>query len=267
MAAPDTPPRASILLVDDHPPNLRVLEAILGPLGHRTVQAASGEEALARLAGDSKTETVALKEVQPLTGYIRASLTGVRTRVVSMPCLEWFAQQPAEYRDTVLPPQVRARVAVEAGSRDHAVSSRAAIDEIEKAVKQTAQISAAELQREKQAAQPRQRHLPPLVGGHQQPAVAGHLPVVEAVRQDDDVGGEPVTADVRALPDQLRPALAQGTSHGPSAHRAAGVVLTVGADQEDRWVAGLTGDAEGRGDLREVLVAAPRAPVLTAVAG
>jgi transketolase len=40
----------------------------------------------------------------------------VAARVVSMPCLEWFAQQPAEYRDTVLPPRVRARVAVEAGS-------------------------------------------------------------------------------------------------------------------------------------------------------
>jgi transketolase len=33
-----------------------------------------------------------------------------------MPCLEWFEQQPVDYRDTVLPPRVRARVAVEAGS-------------------------------------------------------------------------------------------------------------------------------------------------------
>ncbi|HEX6887939.1 MAG TPA: transketolase [Candidatus Nanopelagicales bacterium] len=41
---------------------------------------------------------------------------GVPTRVVSMPCLEWFAEQPAEYRDAVLPPRVRARVSVEAGS-------------------------------------------------------------------------------------------------------------------------------------------------------
>jgi transketolase len=32
-----------------------------------------------------------------------------------MPCLEWFAEQPASYRDSVLPPQVRARVSVEAG--------------------------------------------------------------------------------------------------------------------------------------------------------
>jgi transketolase len=37
------------------------------------------------------------------------------SRVVSMPCVEWFESQPYEYRDSVLPPSVSARVAVEAG--------------------------------------------------------------------------------------------------------------------------------------------------------
>jgi transketolase len=42
---------------------------------------------------------------------------GVHSRVVSMPSWELFEQQPRRYRDTVLPPLVRARVAVEqAGS-------------------------------------------------------------------------------------------------------------------------------------------------------
>jgi transketolase len=45
----------------------------------------------------------------------RLAQEGVAARVVSMPCLEWFAAQPADYRDAVLPPQTRARVAVEAG--------------------------------------------------------------------------------------------------------------------------------------------------------
>ncbi|MDM4142479.1 MULTISPECIES: transketolase [Mycobacterium] len=36
-------------------------------------------------------------------------------RVVSMPCVEWFESQPEDYRDSVLPPTVSARVAVEAG--------------------------------------------------------------------------------------------------------------------------------------------------------
>jgi transketolase len=39
----------------------------------------------------------------------------IRTYVVSMPCVEWFEAQPQEYRDSVLPPDVSARVAVEAG--------------------------------------------------------------------------------------------------------------------------------------------------------
>ncbi|WP_329079070.1 MULTISPECIES: transketolase [unclassified Streptosporangium] len=40
---------------------------------------------------------------------------GIATRVVSMPCVEWFQAQDAAYRQTVLPSSVRARVAVEAG--------------------------------------------------------------------------------------------------------------------------------------------------------
>ncbi len=41
----------------------------------------------------------------------------IRARVVSMPCWELFDEQDAEYRDEVLPPTIRARVAVEAGIR------------------------------------------------------------------------------------------------------------------------------------------------------
>jgi transketolase len=40
---------------------------------------------------------------------------GTNVRVVSMPCWELFAQQPAEYRDEVLPPEVRARLSIEPG--------------------------------------------------------------------------------------------------------------------------------------------------------
>ena len=41
---------------------------------------------------------------------------GIATRVVSMPCWERFAEQDQDYRDSVLPPACRARVAVEAAS-------------------------------------------------------------------------------------------------------------------------------------------------------
>ncbi|CUW32460.1 transketolase [Streptomyces reticuli] len=45
----------------------------------------------------------------------RLEAEGVGTRVVSMPSVEWFEEQPREYRERVLPPAVKARVAVEAG--------------------------------------------------------------------------------------------------------------------------------------------------------
>ena len=41
---------------------------------------------------------------------------GIPTRVVSMPCLEWFGEQDPAYRESVLPTAVRARVSVEAGA-------------------------------------------------------------------------------------------------------------------------------------------------------
>ncbi|MER5293902.1 transketolase [Streptomyces pharetrae] len=40
---------------------------------------------------------------------------GIGARVVSMPSVEWFEEQPRAYRESVLPPSVKARVAVEAG--------------------------------------------------------------------------------------------------------------------------------------------------------
>jgi len=40
---------------------------------------------------------------------------GTAVRVVSMPCWELFEEQPADYRDEVLPPEVRARLSIEAG--------------------------------------------------------------------------------------------------------------------------------------------------------
>ncbi|MEP5979648.1 MAG: transketolase, partial [Marinobacter alexandrii] len=48
----------------------------------------------------------------------RLSASGVAVRVVSLPCVERFAKQDATYRDTVLPPTVRARVAIEMAQPD-----------------------------------------------------------------------------------------------------------------------------------------------------
>jgi len=40
----------------------------------------------------------------------------VSVQLVSMPCIEWFDAQPQTYRDEVLPPDITARVAIEAGA-------------------------------------------------------------------------------------------------------------------------------------------------------
>ena len=41
---------------------------------------------------------------------------GIKARVVSVPCMEWFDRQPLSYRCSVLPEEIGVRVAVEAGS-------------------------------------------------------------------------------------------------------------------------------------------------------
>ena len=56
-------------------------------------------------------------EVAPtLTAAQSLGDRGITARVVSMPCWELFEIQPQDYRDDVLPPEVRARLAVEPGS-------------------------------------------------------------------------------------------------------------------------------------------------------
>lgn len=40
---------------------------------------------------------------------------GERVQVVSAPCLEWFQEQPAQYRELVIPPKLKAKLSIEAG--------------------------------------------------------------------------------------------------------------------------------------------------------
>ncbi|AEG81733.1 transketolase [Corynebacterium ulcerans] len=45
----------------------------------------------------------------------RLEAEGIATRVVSVPCLDWFEEQDRDYQESVLPAEVTARVSVEAG--------------------------------------------------------------------------------------------------------------------------------------------------------
>jgi transketolase len=67
-----------------------------------------GEPAVILIATGSEVQiAVAARE--------QLAAEGIGARVVSMPCVEWFTAQDASYQQEVLPPQVRARVCVEAG--------------------------------------------------------------------------------------------------------------------------------------------------------
>jgi len=70
-------------------------------------------------AGDTVPEAIVIgtgSEVHiALEAGRQLASSGIKVRVVSMPSWELFDRQPASYRDAVLPPAVKARVAVEAG--------------------------------------------------------------------------------------------------------------------------------------------------------
>ena len=72
-------------------------------------------------AGESPPEVILIatgSEVSlALEAHARLASDGIRSRVVSMPCWELFERQPESYRDTVLPPSIRARVSIEAAAR------------------------------------------------------------------------------------------------------------------------------------------------------
>lgn len=70
-------------------------------------------------ASNSKPELIIIatgSEVHlALNARLELESSGVATRVVSAPCLEWFEEQSEDYRESVLPKQISARVSVEAG--------------------------------------------------------------------------------------------------------------------------------------------------------
>ncbi|GHH55706.1 transketolase [Lentzea cavernae] len=71
------------------------------------------------LSGDDNPEIVIIGTGSELQVAAEAGKVlqgeGVAVRVVSMPSIEWFEKQDAEYRESVIPSSVRARVVVEAG--------------------------------------------------------------------------------------------------------------------------------------------------------
>lgn len=78
---------------------------------------ARGGYVLAEAEGDLSVILIATGSEVAIALEAREALhsSGVGTRVVSMPCVEWFDEQDDSYRETVLPRAVTARVSIEAG--------------------------------------------------------------------------------------------------------------------------------------------------------
>jgi transketolase len=76
--------------------------------GYVLAEAVGGDPAVILIATGSEVQIA-------LAARDQLAADGIAARVVSMPCVEWFAAQDASYQEEVLPAHVRARVSVEAG--------------------------------------------------------------------------------------------------------------------------------------------------------
>ena len=108
----------AILERSDHPAglcltrqNVPVFAESAGPgtaRGGYVLREASGDPEVILIGTGSEVQiAVAARE--------QLEAAGIATRVVSMPCVEWFNEQDDAYREEVLPAAVRARVSIEAG--------------------------------------------------------------------------------------------------------------------------------------------------------
>ncbi len=112
----------TILENNDRPAALALSRQNLPVLDRSVVASAEGVAKGAYVladASDGAPQVIVLSsgsEVQiALAARDLLEAEGTPTRVVSVPCLEWFMAQDTAYRSTVLPSEVRARVSVEAG--------------------------------------------------------------------------------------------------------------------------------------------------------
>jgi transketolase len=106
----------------DGPVALMLSRQVLPILDRSKYASADGLEKGAYILADAQGKTPELiliatgSEVAPsLDAYEKLSAEGIATRLVNMPSWDLFEKQPQSYRDEVLPPNVTARLAVEAG--------------------------------------------------------------------------------------------------------------------------------------------------------
>jgi transketolase len=112
-----------VVMQQKHTPFALILTRQAIPTLDRTKYAsAAGVAKGAYVLGDSQGEPEVIlmgtgSELQfAVAAHEQLTQEGIRSRVVSMPSWKLFEKQTPEYRDSVLPPKVRARVSIEAGT-------------------------------------------------------------------------------------------------------------------------------------------------------
>ncbi len=106
----------------DHPTALILSRQELPTMDRSKYGSAKGLHKGAYILGDCEGTPELLlfstgSEVQwCVAAYEKLKAEGVKARVISFPSFELFERQPREYREKVLPPSVRKRIAVEAGT-------------------------------------------------------------------------------------------------------------------------------------------------------
>jgi transketolase len=113
----------TILEHTDRPAGLVLSRQALPTLDRETFTSAEGTAkgayVLIEGSGGSGPEVILIATGSEVSIAVTARETlesqGISTRIVSMPCREWFEAQDQGYRDEVLPSNIRARVSVEAG--------------------------------------------------------------------------------------------------------------------------------------------------------
>ena len=113
----------TILEHTDRPAGLALSRQAMPTLDRETFASAEGTAkgayVLIEGSGGSGPEVILIATGSEVSIAVTARETlesqGISTRIVSMPCREWFEAQDQGYRDEVLPANIRARVSVEAG--------------------------------------------------------------------------------------------------------------------------------------------------------
>ncbi len=108
-----------MLETTDHPAGIVLSRQNLPVLPAEDVRGAREGGYVLKDAGSGRAKVILIATGSEVALALKArealEAEGTPTRVVSMPCVEWFRSTPGSYQQEVIPPEIKARVSIEAG--------------------------------------------------------------------------------------------------------------------------------------------------------